>query len=297
MNKLMEENCVFQKANVHQRGHTCWFDTAVITLANTSVLHDHNASDVSDHKKRFRNMISRPSLSRDIEEHAGISDYAKKLHERVSAALGEDICPMKSSSGNDMMGFLKALLNHVDISFISMKVPSISNTPVLLRGKDTITCENIGTVDIDVFVEESLGKAISKHPELEDEGVLLVESRGSDSNCLKLDCSSRMNIETHRGTYVLTLKTMTISNHGHVMAMGRCRSDNEWTVFDNEFSGLGFSPRTFSGDTFDRVKDQMYMFPHTYFDPKNGPVPMNPFFKMGSKSSTVFVYDYVRFED
>lgn len=289
--------CIFQRANSHQRGHTCWFDTAVVTLANTSVLHDHNVSTASGYKYKFRSMMSRNSLSKDIKNHAGLSEYAQQLHKRVSDALGEEVCPMKSPSGNDMVEFMKSLMDHVNISYFAMKVPSVSNTSILIKGKDGITCDNIGTIDIDVYIEETLGKAISKHKDTEDEGVLLVESRGTDYSCLKLDCSPRLTVRTQGGTYTLILKTMTISNNGHVMAMGRCRGDNEWTVFDNEFSGLGFSPRNFSGDTFDNVKKQMYMFPHTYFDPNNGPVSMNPFFKMGTRSSTVFVYDYARFED
>lgn len=38
---------------------------------------------------------------------------------------------------------------------------------------------------------------------------------------------------------------------------------------------------------------EMYHFPHTYFDPRHGAVQMNPFFKKGIKSSTIFVYDFV----
>ena len=78
------------------------------------------------------------------------------------------------------------------------------------------------------------------------------------------------------------------------MCFGKCRVNTEWIVFDNEFTGSGYAPRTFSADNFTLVKEQMYRFPHTFFDPKIGVIQMNPFFKQGIRSSTIFVYDFTR---
>jgi len=292
----MIDDCLFHRATSRQRGHTCWFDTAVITLANTDSL---RASSLQESKSLLHRMKG-PSLSKEIDKYAGDSEYVKKLHKSISTALSEDVCPLKPKAGQDMLLFLGALLTYVDIPHLILKAPSIANTPIREDGTSEIGCTHIGTMDVDVYLEDNLVRGMSNYISRggkDDRGILMVQVRGNDTNCLKLDCSPYLKIKTIDGVYELKLKTMTVSEHGHVMAFGRCQSDKEWTVFDNEFSGLGFDPRNFSGNSFDAVKEQMYMFPHTFFSPKIGSVSMSPFFKKGIRSGTVFVYDFVKFHD
>ena len=287
-----KDHCVFKDATTHQRGHTCWFDTAIVTVANTRsmrVLHD--ASDGS------RGRFSKKRLSDEIFEHAGVSEYSDKLQKIISHSLGNDVCPMKPTEGQDILEFLKSLLDFMKIDHVVIKTRSVSNTPQITMGTNEHSCERIGMIDIDTYIEETLILALNKSKGTEDTGVLLVQTRGSDSTCFKLDCSQYMKISTPYGEYELSLSTMTVSDKGHVMSFGKCRSPKEWVVFDNEFTGSGYSSREFSAESFELVKEQMFKFPHTYFDPKHGPVPMNPFFKKGIRSSTIFVYDFVKRSD
>lgn len=289
----MPDKCLFYRATSHQRGHTCWFDTAVVTLANTESLH---ASTLGESKNKFK-LMKAPTIGKYIQDHAGLFEYASKLHKKISIALSEDVCPLKPESGQDMLLFLESLLTYVGIPHLTMKAPSTSNTPIRIEG-DPDTCGRIGTMDVDVFIEDKLGRAMNNYASKGgkyDNGILMVQIRGHDGGCLKIDCSPYLRVEIMDSIYELKLQTMTVSEHGHVMAFGKCRSDNEWVVFDNEFSGLGFEPRTFSGKSFESVKTQMYTFPHTYFSPKVGTVSLNPFFKEGIRSSTVFVHDFVKF--
>ena len=293
----MSDNCLFYKATTKQRGHTCWFDTAVMTLANTDIIH---ASSLAESKTFFQKFKRSSSLSKEIDEHAGDEEYIKKLHKKISDALSEDVCPLKPTSGQDMMFFLESLLKHVDIPYVLLKAPSNTNTPIINKFDSEIGCSRVGTMDMDVYIEEKLLLSFNNYKRKggrDDRGIVMAQIRGNDSECIKIDCSPYLQIESPEGVYELKLKTMVVSEHGHVMAFGRCRSDKEWTVFDNEFSGLGFDPRTFSGKSFDAVKEQMYIFPHTFFSPKIGAVTMSPFFKKGIRSGTVFVYEFVKFEN
>lgn len=290
MNDL--EECVFKRATAHQRGHTCWFDTAIVILANTFSMRMVNSERKDGDVKFFKRRISDQILHR-----GGLSEYSDKLQKTISSALGDDVCPLKPKEGSDMLSFLKALLGHIGIDYIILKVPSVSNTPSVIIGSSENTCERVGTIDIDIFIEENLSKMVNKTKGTNDSGVLMVQSRGNDTGCLKLDCSFEKTINTPYGDYTLSLSSISVSNRGHVISYGKCRTSSEWVVFDNEFTGMGYDPRTFSAENFDMVKNQMFNFPHTYFDPKHGTVPMNPFFKEGIRSSTIFVYDFFRFED
>lgn len=283
-------NCIFSNADTHQRGHTCWFDTAVITLANSTIL----TSKTMDESKSLLQTIShQTSVAGDISKHAGLADFSSKLQAKISTALSNDVCPLKPTGGQDMLSFLKALIDHVDIDSIVMKPPHIGNRKSV-QGNPDFTCGNISFSSVDDYISDTLGKAMNVKKFDSEKGILLVQFRGADGECMKLECEPEMTIETPSGTYKLTLRTMTISNRGHVMAIGRCRDETEWTVFDNEFSGLGYGPRTFSANTFEQVRDQMFSFPHSFFSPKVGVIQMNPFFKEGIKSATVFVYDMIK---
>ena len=193
-----------------------------------------------------------------------------------------------------MVTFLRALLDINKIEHFMVKVPTISNTPKIIEGREEHTCNKTGVVDIEVYLEENFPKILNKTKGTGDNGVLLVQFRGTDSDCFKLDCPHDMEVSTPYGEYILTLSTMTVSEHGHVMSFGKCRTPNEWTVFDNEFTGSGYGPRTYTAENFDLIKKQLFTFPHTYFDTENGAIAMNPFFKKGIKSATVFVYDFVK---
>lgn len=278
--------CIFSSADTHQRGHTCWFDTAVITLANSMIL---TSNTIGESKSFFH----KTSIAEDISKHAGLADFSSKLHSTISTALSNDVCPLKPTDGHDMLSFLKALIDHVDIDSIVMKAPHIGNMKSI-QGNPDFTCKNISFSSVDEYISETLVKSMNVKKFDSEKGIILVQFRGADGECMKLKCGPELTIETPNGTYKLTLRTMTISNRGHVMAIGRCRDETEWTVFDNEFSGLGYGPRTFSADTFEHVCDQMFSFPHSFFSPKVGVIQMNPFFKEGIKSSTVFVYDMIK---
>ena len=279
-------DCVFSNANTHQRGHTCWFDTAVISLANSTLL---QANTIHESK----NLFHQKSIKEEISKHAGLSDYSDKLHSKISKALSDDVCPLKPTHGQDMLLFLKTLIDHVGIDNIVMKAPNFGNLKTI-QGNPDFTCENIAYSSVDDYISDNLVKAMNSKKFDNETGILLVQFRGSDGACLKLVCNPEMTIDTPSGTYRIVLRTMTISNRGHVMAIGRCRDEKEWTVFDNEFSGLGYTPRNFAADTFEQVRDQMFSFPHSFFSPKVGVIQMNPFFKESIKSATVFVYDMVR---
>lgn len=283
------DGCVFSRATAHQRGHTCWFDTAIVVLANTESMKRVN------NKKDVGLRVFRTSISDEINTHAGLSEFSNKLQKTIHDALGGEVCPAKPTGGQDIFAFLLALLNYTKVANISIRVPSVSNTPRLFDGDPDVTCGTVSLVDIDIYLEEHLARVLNRTNVAADDGVLLVQARGSDSDlgCIKLDCSSAVTVETPHGPFALTLTSLVVSNAGHVMSYGVCRSSKEWVVFDNEFAGSGFGARTFTGDTFELVKEQMYHFPHTYFDPKHGSVQMNPFFKKGIKSSTIFVYDFV----
>jgi hypothetical protein len=283
-------DCIFSNADTHQRGHTCWFDTAVITLANSLLL---NANTIGEGRSIFKSLSLKSSIQTDISKQAGLAEYSSKLHAKISKALSNEVCPMKPTEGQDMLSFLKALIDHVNIDSIVMKAPSFGNRKSI-QGNPEYTCGTIDVSSIDDFIEENLGKAMKSKNFESKNGILLVQFRGSAGECIKLQCDPEMKIETPAGIFKLTLRTMTISNRGHVMAMGRCRDQTEWTVFDNEFSGLGYSPRTYSAETFEQVREEMFSFPHCFFSPKVGVIQMNPFFKEGIKSATVFVYDMVR---
>lgn len=289
---MKEDSCVFSRATTHQRGHTCWFDTAIVTLANT-----RSMRILQDNRPNIGIAAFKKTISDEIATHGGLSEFSDRLQKTISIALGEDACPMKPTSGQDMFLFLKNLLDLTNIESISMKVPSVGNTPTRIEGNGDITCSIIHEINIDIFIEERLPRDINKGGHVRDSGVLMVQCRGGDGSCFKLDCSQSLTINTPYGSYDLKLTSMAVSAHGHVMSFGKCGSSTQWVVFDNEFTGVGYSPRTFSAENFGLVKDQMYRFPHTYFDPKHGPIQMNPFFKQGIRSSTVFVYDFVRFED
>lgn len=287
--KEEEDTCVFYRATAHQRGHTCWFDTSIVTLANTKsmrILHDRRPNGGLSLLKK--------SISEEIFTHGGLSEYSDKLQKTISNALGEDSCPLKPSTGQDMLSFLQRLLDITKIENIVLKVPIVGNTPKVFKGNPDFTCSAINEIDIDIYVEDTLPKVINKTKGTGDYGVLLVQSRGGDGTCFKLNCSHFMTVDTPYGTYDLVLTSMAVSAKGHVMSFGKCRSPKEWVVFDNEFTGTGYGSRTFSATSFDLVKEQMYTFPHTFFDPNHGTIQMNPFFKDGIRSATVFVYDFIR---
>lgn len=289
MNPIPTHDCVFSSATTHQRGHTCWFDTAIVSLANTMSMRNLHTTD----RKKFTLKPFKKRLSDEIVEHAGLSEFSQKLQKTISNALGDDICPLKPKEGQDVLTFLISLLDLVKINYISMKIPSIGNTPKLTIGDPEHTCERIGHIDTGIYIEEKLGSILSKQENRDSGGVLLVQSRGSDGTCLDIDVQEVMEIDTPYGVYNLNLSSMLVSANGHVMSFGKCRSSTEWIVYDNEFTGSGYAPRTFAADSFEKVKEQMYKFPHTFFDPKLGMIQMNPFFKEGIRSSTLFIYDFV----
>lgn len=286
------ERCVFKQADTSQRSHTCWFDTAIVTLANSTLLKMDSVEEGRGILKTIASARSSTSVATDIKVNGGLSDYSKKLHAKISLALGDDVCPLKPTEGRDMLTFLQTLIEYVGITHISMKTSNGNKKSI--EGSSEFTCANIGQWDLYDYVSENFAKAINFKKFSGDSGVLLVQFRGSDGSCSKLDCTSSFEVETPSGKYMFSLRSMTISNRGHVMAMGRCRNDKEWTVFDNEFTGNGYSPRIIEGDDFEKVKSQMYSFPHSFFSPKVGIIQMNPFFKTGIRSSTVFFYDFVR---
>lgn len=288
------DRCVFKQADTSQRNHTCWFDTAIVTLANSNILQMNSVEESRGILKTLSDSrsTSSTSIGKDIQVRGGLSDYSKKLHAKISRALGDDVCPLKPTEGQDMLTFLQTLIEYVDISHISLKTSTGNKKSI--EGNSEFTCANIGQWDLYDYVSENFSKAINFKKFSGESGVLLVQFRGSDGACSKLDCKSSFELETPVGNYMFTLRTMTISNRGHVMAIGRCRNDTEWTVFDNEFSGNGYSPRTFEAEDFEKVKSQMLSFPHSFFSPKVGVIQMNPFFKTGIRSATVFFYDFVR---
>lgn len=286
-------DCVFSNADTHQRGHTCWFDTAVIALANSRILRVNSMDGGRRVFKYLSLKRSKRSIREDISEHAGLSDYSANLQAKISTALSDDVCPHKPKEGQDMLSFLGALIDHVNIDNIVLKAAPIGNRKSI-KGNPEFTCENISFTSVDDYLSDNLIKAMNLKKFDCKEGILLVQFRGSDGDCMKLECSPEMTMETPSGTFQLTLRTMTISNRGHVLAIGRYRDETEWIVFDNEFSGLGYGPKTFSAENFERVRDQMFSFPHSFFSPNVGLIQMNPFFKEGIRSTTVFVYDMIR---
>lgn len=294
-NMASHDICAHKDATTHQRGHTCWFDTAIVTMANTNSM--RMIHDEGERHHNFSIRRTKKRISDEILEHGGLSEYSDKLQKTISIALGEAVCPMKSSEGKDILSFLEIMFNHVKIDTMVLKVPSISNTPMVKNGNPEHTCERIGTIDIDTYLEENLSRGLNRRKGSDDNGVILVQCRGAENGCYDLECRQSTTIKTPYGTYELSLTSMAVSAQGHVMSFGKCRDPTEWVVFDNEFTGSGYKPRTFYADTFELVKEQMYRFPHTYFDPKHGAVPMNPFFKKGIRSSTLFVYDFVKWDE
>jgi hypothetical protein len=63
-------------------------------------------------------------------------------------------------------------------------------------------------------------------------------------------------------------------------------------VFDNEFYTKNSSVRMITGNFFSEITDTMFHYPHTFFNPKTGPIIMSPNFIVGMKSQIIYMYDY-----
>ena len=155
------DRCVFKQADTSQRNHTCWFDTAIVTLANSNILQMNSVEESRGILKTLSDSrsTSSTSIGKDIQVRGGLSDYSKKLHAKISRALGDDVCPLKPTEGQDMLTFLQTLIEYVDISHISLKTSTGNKKSI--EGNSEFTCANIGQWDLYDYVSENFSKAIN----------------------------------------------------------------------------------------------------------------------------------------
>jgi len=272
-------SCLMATADASQRGHTCWFDTIILAVANSKTSREI-------HKKSIFAKLQGSDLSDEILSKAGKHSSGDKLHDTISSALGGDVCPRKPVEGHNALKFLNGLLSLLDVGYVILSTTAVSNTSEKIS--------EVGPCRTHIFNLEDYikTKGLSKIRASQVEtGVCAVQVVSPISGCAKIVLTSdTIDIGLHE-KYQLTLRNIIVSSKGHVITYGTCDNPNEWFIYDNELVGKGVPPRKVSSLTFESVVDQIFHFPHTFFSLKMGTVTMNPFFLDGPQSGATFMYD------
>lgn len=280
----MSKNCAMSKADASQRGHTCWIDSVVLSVANSVT-----AKEISLSPRKTFSLKRDNSIQSEIFEHAGQEKYEESLHLSLTSMMGKDVCPLKPKEGHNALNFLKKLLEFLEIPKVILSTVAKSNTVI-----PPLNLQNCSMSSFDMFTYLS-GDALQKIRISQiDSGICAIQVLPSAVGCSRIIGLSEVMII---GSYELKLRNMLVSSHGHVISIGTCNNPNEWYVYDNEFAGKGSPLRKFESFTFQSVMDLMFNFPHTYFNPKIGAIPLNPLFLEGKQSATTFMFDIRRIPD
>ena len=272
----MSKNCAMLKADASQRGHTCWIDSVVVSVANSIT-----AKEISLGKRSF-SLKRDSSIKSDIFEHAGQEKYEEALHLSLNQMMGKDVCPLKPKEGHNALNFLKKLLDFLNIPKVILTTHAKSNTTI--PPVDLQNCL-MNTFDIYTYISDNIQKISITQIE---SGICAIQVVPSATGCSKITGLSEV---IRVGNYELKLRNMLVSSHGHVITIGTCDNPTEWYVYDNEFTGKGSKLRKFESFTFQSTMDLMFNFPHTYFNPKIGAIPLNPLFLEGKQAATTFMFD------
>lgn len=280
---VMKSDCVMSKADASQRGHTCWIDSAIVSISNSITARKMNNKRGSFPTLQRQSTTQR--ISSEIMEHGGQEKYEEKIHLSLTQLLGKDVCPMKPKDGHNVLSFMKNLMMMMEIENVFMsRVIATSNSPIPVQDLPEI---KFLTFDMSTFLNNKGSQHL--HVFNLTSGIFVVQVLSPQSMAAKI---TGLQEEVVIGDYNLKLRNMLVSTKGHVMTYGTCDKPHEWYVYDNEFSGKGSPPRKFETVSFQATMDLIFNYPHTYFSPKMGTVPMNPLFLQGPQSATTFMFDF-----
>lgn len=274
----MSKNCAMSKADASQRGHTCWVDSVVLSVANSIT-----GREISLSPRKSFSLTKERSIQSDIFDHAGQEKYEQELHLSLTNMMGKDVCPLKPKEGHNALNFLKKLLEFLEIPKIILYTNAKSNNVTAPIALENCT---MSSFDLSTYLSEDALPKINMFQI--KSGIFAVQVLPSATGCSRVIGLSEV---IRIGNYELKLRNMLVSSHGHVITIGTCDKPNEWYVYDNEFTGKGSPLRKFESFTFQSVMDLMFNFPHTYFNPKIGAIPLNPLFLEGKQSATTFMFD------
>jgi len=275
------KDCAMTKADASQRGHSCWFSSVTTSVANSITARESTVS-----KRSSFGLKKEISIGSDIFSHAGQEKHEERIHLKLTEMIGKDACPLKPKEGHNALNFMKKLLNLLQIENVIISTNAKANTTLPITNLGTCSMSNF---DMLTYLEtEALQKIKLSNV---SSGICAIQVLAPASGCSSIiGLSDTITIGKFE-KYELKLRNMLVSSHGHVITIGTCDKPNEWYVYDNEFAGKGSPLRKFESFSFQSVMDLMFNFPHTYFNPKIGAIPLNPLFLEGKQSATTFMFD------
>ena len=272
--------CVMKNVRSGQRGHTCWFDTIVTTVSNSSAARAYVMGKSNDNL--MKDIVSSVTSGNNAEQ--------QKLHELISSTINGDSCPMKPTGGQSALGFLKALLQVLDVGHVissTTATHNISGLRMMVKG------ETIGAIfDLGTYLENDVKKKIVFMHDYRPTGMYAVQVLAPTRNFARVVPRDVYKFIYEDLEMTLEIKNMLVSSNGHIMTYGTCNNPTEWFVYDNEYAAAGGLPKRLKSESFENTMELIYRFPHTYFSPAMGSVSMNPLHLEGLASATTFVFDY-----
>lgn len=279
-------NCIMKTANTGQRGNTCWLSTVLVSVLNSKFINESGLN--------IFNQKESEKLKSLIKSLAGKKETEGKLHESLEQILGKDKCPLISKEGFSARTFFEGLMKKLEIPYIIGIKKATHNVP----GSRPFHLDKEGVeYDVTLTMQEDFKKVLSVGTP-PSKGIFYEQILAPDSTYGILS-GIKTSVElVYFGTmkYQMTLRSVLVSEIGHVIVYGYCKDPSEWFVYDNEYVVFGGTPRRYATESLEGTLEQINTYPHTYFSLKSGLVPMNPFFLSGNRSVTTLMYDFVRID-